>query len=194
MEEPNEEHLAAVKHILKYIAGTNELGLKYARKKEKKPALRGFSDSDLAGYIDSRKSTSGIIFFLRESPISWQSVKQKVVALSSCEAEYIVAATVACQAIWLARLLSEIQSSVVSRPVLWVDNKSTISLIKNPVHHDRRKHIDIKFHFIRNCAHKRQIEVRFIRTDEQLGDVLTKPLCKNKFVELSTKIGIRICK
>jgi hypothetical protein len=85
-----------------------------------KPNNRGFCDSDLAGDIDSTKSTSRIIFFLGENPISWQSVKQKVVSLSSCEAEYIVAATVTCQAIWLARLLSEIQSSVVSRPVLWV--------------------------------------------------------------------------
>ncbi|XP_034570012.1 secreted RxLR effector protein 161-like [Setaria viridis] len=84
MEEPHEEHLAAVKHILRYIAGTSDLGLKYARKKEDEPLLLGFSDSDLAGDVDSRKSTSGVIFFLRDSPISWQLAKQKVVALSSC--------------------------------------------------------------------------------------------------------------
>ena len=96
MEEPHEDHLAAVKHILRYIAGTRDWGLKYVRKKGDQPALIGFSDSDLAGDIDSRKSTTGIIFFLGESPISWQSAKQKVVALSSCESEYIAAITAAC--------------------------------------------------------------------------------------------------
>ena len=194
MEEPHEDHLAAVKHILRYIAGTRDWGLKFARKKGDQPVLLGYSDSDLAGDVDSRKSTSGVIFFLGESPISCQSAKQKVVALSSCEAEYIAAATAACQGVWLARLLSEILDSVMNKPVLRVDNKSTISLVKNPVHHDRSKHIDTRFHLIREYAQNGQIEVSFIRTDEQLGDVLTKPLCKSKFLELCTKIGLHICK
>lgn len=148
MEEPHEDHLAAIKHILRYIAGTRDWGLMYRRKKGDQLVLLGFSDSDLAGDVDSRKSTTGVIFFLGESPISWQSAKQKVVALLSCEAEYIAAATASCQGVWLARLLAEILDSVVSRPVLRVDNKSTISLVKNPVHHDRSKHIDTRFHKI----------------------------------------------
>jgi hypothetical protein len=106
------------------------------------------------------------------------------VALSSCEAEYIAAATAACQAVWLARLLAEISGSAVSKPVLRVDNKSAISLIKNPVHHDRSKHIDTRFHLIREYANS-------IRTEEQLGDILTKPLGKLKFRELCMKIGLR---
>jgi len=81
----------------------------------------------------------------------------------------------------LARLLAEILDSAVRKPVLRVDNKSTISLIRNPVHHDQSKHIDTRFHLIREYAHNGQIEVDFIRTDEQLGDVLTKPLCKISF-------------
>jgi hypothetical protein len=194
MEEPHEDHLAAIKHILRYIAGTRDWGLKFARKKGDQPVLLGYSDSDLAGDVDSRKSTSGVIFFLEESPISWQSTKQKVVALSSCEADYIAAATAACQGVWLARLLSEILDSLVNKPVLKVDNKSTISLVKNPAHHDRSKHIDTRFHLIREYAQNGQIEVSFIRTDEQLGDVLTKPLCKNKFLKLCTKIGLQECK
>jgi hypothetical protein len=195
MEEPHEEHLAAVKHILRYVAGTSDWGLRYTRKKGDKPVLLGSSDSDLAGDdVDSRKSTSRVIFFLGDSPISWQSAKQKVVALSSCEAEYIAAATAACQAVWLAWLLAEILNSVVSRTVLRVDNKSTISLVKNPVHNDRSKYIDIRFHLIREYAHNGQIEVSFIRTSEQLGDVLIKPLCKTKFQKLCTKIGLHTCK
>jgi hypothetical protein len=191
MEEPHMEHFAAVKQILRYIAGTRSWGLFYPRKNEKKTELLGFSDSDLAGDLDERKSTTGVLFFLGNSPISWQSTKQKVVALSSCEAEYISAATAACQAVWLARLLAEITDSVVSKPVLRVDNKSAISLIKNPVHHDRSKHIDTRFHLIREYANLGQIEVRFIRTEDQLGDILTKPLGKLKFRELCSKIGIQ---
>jgi hypothetical protein len=191
MEEPHMEHFAAVKQILRYIAGTRSWGLFYPRKNEKKTELLGFSDSDLAGDLDERKSTTGVLFFLGNSPISWQSTKQKVVALSSCEAEYISAATAACQAVWLARLLAEITDSVVSKPVLRVDNKSAISLIKNPVHHDRSKHIDTRFHLIREYANSGQIEVRFIRTEDQLGDILTKPLGKLKFRELCSKIGIQ---
>lgn len=190
MEEPHEDHLAAVKHILRYIAGTSNWGLWFAKKKETQAKLTGFSDSDLVGDIDTRKSTSGIIFFLVDSPITWQSTKQKVVALSSCEAEYIAAASATCQAIWLARVLAEMQNSVPSTPLLRVDNKSTISLIKNPVHHDRSKHIDTKYHHIRECAEKGQITVEFIRTEEQLGDILTKPLSRVKFQELRTKIGL----
>ncbi|WVZ61915.1 hypothetical protein U9M48_011722 [Paspalum notatum var. saurae] len=192
MKEPHQEHLAAVKQIVRYIAGTQNWGLFYARRNGGSDGLLGYSDSDVAGDVDGRKSTSGILFFLGESPISWQSAKQKVVALSSCEAEYIAAATGACQAVWLARLLAEIRDPAVRKPMLRVDNKSAISLIKNPVHHDRSKHIDIRFHLIREYAHSGQIEVKFISTQEQLGDILTKPLDKVKFQELCTKIDLRL--
>jgi hypothetical protein len=184
MEKPQEEHLMTVKHILRYIAGTADMGVFYPRRKGRKAELKGFSDSDMAGFH----------FFFGESPISWQSSKQKVVALSSCEAEYIAAATAACQAVWLARVLAEILGTKISKPVIRVDNKSAISLIKNPVHHDRSKHIETKYHAIRDYVQKGQIEVKFIRTNEQLGDVLTKPLCKTKFEELCSQIGLCICK
>jgi hypothetical protein len=109
-------------------------------------------------------------------PISWQSTKQRVVVLSSCEAEYIAAATAACQGVWLTRLLSELKDTDVEVPVLRVDNKSTISLVRNPVHHDRSKHIDTRYHLIWKYEQTSQITVDFIRTEEQLRDILTKPL------------------
>jgi hypothetical protein len=112
-------------------------------------------------------------------------------AQSSCEAEYVAAATGACQAIWLARLLTEIRDTKGSAPMLKVDNKSAISLIKNPVHHDRLKHIDVKFHVLREYESTGQIQVEFIRLDDQLGNILTKPLCKVKFEEMSSKIGLK---
>jgi hypothetical protein len=192
MEEPHMDHLAAVKQILRYIAGTRDWGLFYLRRNGGSDELLGYSDSDMADDLDGRKSTSRILFFLGRSPISWQSTKQKVVALSSCEAEYIAAATAACQAVWLAWLLAEIRNSETSRPLLRVDNKSTISLIKNPVHRDRSKHIDTRFHLIREYENSGQIEVKFISIEEQLGDILTKQLGKVKFQELYTKIGLSL--
>jgi hypothetical protein len=190
MQEPHEEHMAAVKQILRYVAGTLNMGLFYCREKGEKPLLTGFSDSDHAGDVDERKSTSGIIFFLGRAAISWQSVKQKVVANSSCEAEYIAAATAACQAIWLVRVLADIMGTEVQKPTLRIDNKSAISLIKNPVLNDRSKHIDVKFHVVREYENTGKLEVEFIDTTEQLGDILTKPLGRLKFQELSDKIGI----
>jgi hypothetical protein len=142
--------------------------------------------------LTSRKSTSGVLFFLEKSPVSWQSTKQRVVALSSCEAEYIATATAACQGVWLAQLLSELKDSEVRVSVLRVDNKSIISLVKNPVHYDRSKHIDVRYHLIREYEQTCQIAMDFIRTEEQLGDILTKPLCKIKFRELCNKIGLNL--
>jgi hypothetical protein len=190
MEKPHEEH-AAVKHILRYISGTKTLGVFYPRGREGGARLLGYTDSDLAGDLDNRRSIFGVLFFLGESPVSWQSVKQRVVALSSCEAEYIAAATGACQGVWLARLLADMTDTAVGVPMLKVDNKSALSLIKNPVHHDRSKHIDVRFHLIREYANRGQIKVDFIRTEDQLGDVLTKPLGKSKFRELCMKIGLK---
>jgi hypothetical protein len=176
---------------MRYIVETRNWGLFYARRNGGSDQLLGYSDSDMAGDVDGRKSTSGILFFLGRSPNSRQSAKQKVVALSSCEAEYIAATTGACQAVWLPQLVAEIRNSAVSKPVLRVDNKSAISSIKNPVHHDRSKHIDTRFHLIREYANSGQIEVRFISTQEQLGGILTKPLGKVKFQELCIKIGLQ---
>jgi hypothetical protein len=140
------------------------------------PKLLGYSDNDLAGDVNDRKSTSSLIFFLAGGPVAWQSAKQKVVALSSCEAEYIAAAAAACEAVWLARLLAELVRGAVLTPKLKVDNKSAIALMKNPVHHDRSKHIDVKFHFIRECCDRKLTDIEFVGTEFQLGDILTKVL------------------
>ncbi|XP_066391797.1 secreted RxLR effector protein 161-like [Miscanthus floridulus] len=108
MENPTTEHLAAVKRVLRYIAGTLDYDCYYTRKEED-AHLVGFSDSDNAADIDNRRSTTSVLYFLGKNVITWQSQKQKVVALSSCEAEYITGTTAACQGVWLTRLLSELK-------------------------------------------------------------------------------------
>jgi hypothetical protein len=137
----------AVGYVSRYMEGPHE-----DPREEGSAKLISYSDSDLVGDLDSRKNTSGVLFFLGDSPVSWQSSKQRVVALSSCEAEYIAAATRACEGVWLACLLSEMMNTEVSVPMLRIDNKSALSLIKNPVHHDRSKLIDVRFHLIREYA------------------------------------------
>ena len=164
MAEPREDHLAAVKHLLRYVAGTRDYGLVYPRRSRGELELIGFSDSDMAGDVDGRRSTTGVLFFLGACPISWQSMKQKVVALSTCEAEYIAAATTFCQGVWLGRLLAELTGEDARALVLMVDNQSAIALAKNPVHHDRSKHIDTKYHFIRDCVDGGQIKLEYVET------------------------------
>ena len=154
MEAPTMVHMEAVKQILRYVKGTIDIGCHYVKAKQVENRLIGYSDSDLDGDIDDRKSTTGTLFFLYGNPITWTSKKQKMVALSSCEAEYIAATSAACQGIWLGRLLKELHGKEVNPVRLNIDNKSAISLAKNPVHHDRSKHIDMRFHFIRECVQK----------------------------------------
>jgi hypothetical protein len=193
MESPTSEHLAAVKHILRYVSGTLNLGVKY-RRGEENLCLTGFSDSDMAGDIDDRKSTSGILFYLGTSPVTWVTQKQKVVALSSCEAEYMAGAAAACQGIWLGRLLSELLGVDFETVILKIDNQSAISLCKNPVFHERSKHIEVRYHFIREKVEEGIVAVEHVGTNHQLADILTKPLARVKFQEMREKIGVCLVK
>ena len=188
MEDPRQEHMAAMKHLLRYVAGTIDYGLAYTSNAEFE--LVGYSDSDMAGDVDDRKSTSGVLYFLDGNPVAWQSQKQRVVALSSCEAEYIAGAAAACQGVWLRRLLQDMVGTDVPPPQLKMDNQSAIALSKNPVLHDRSKHIDTKFHYIRECVDSGAVRLEFMSTQGQLADIMTKALGKSKFQELRELIGV----
>ena len=149
-----------------------------------------FSDANMAGDIDGRWSTSGVLVFLGSAPISWLSLKQKVVALSTCETKYVAVATTTCQVVWLRRLLGELTGMEGHPPALMVDNQPAIALAKNPVLHDLSKHIDVKFHFLRDCVDGGQIVIEFVETGRQLADVLTKPLGRLRLMELKEMIGM----
>ncbi|WVZ53348.1 LOW QUALITY PROTEIN: hypothetical protein U9M48_004308 [Paspalum notatum var. saurae] len=188
MEEPRTDHMAAVKHLLRYMEGTINYGLWYSGGGGGEISLLGYSDSDLAGDIDDRKSTTGMIFYLGANPVSWLSHKQRVVAFSSCEAEFIAGVAAACQATWLGHLIEDVIGKKTSPPWLKMDNMAAIALKSHA--HDRSKHIDTKFHFIRECVDRGDINVEFVGTKEQLADILTKPLGKALFQELRERMGV----
>jgi hypothetical protein len=152
--------------------------------------LVGYSDSDHASDIGTSKSTSGILFFFGKCLVSWQSVKQQVVALSSCEAEFIAASTALTQALWLVRLLSDLLGRDTGAAELRMDSKSALALTKNPVFHERSKHIQVRHHFIRGCLEEGSIKTGYINTKDQRADLLTKPLGRIRFLELCSKTGM----
>jgi hypothetical protein len=189
MQRPTTEHQQAMKRIIRYVAGIIDHGLYYPRCPGE-AHLVGYSDSDHAGDIDTSKSTSGVLFFFGKCLVSWQSVKQQVVTLSSCEAEYIVASTASTQAIWLVRLLSDLLGRDTGAVELRVDSKSALAVAKNPVFHEWSKHIRVRHHFIRDCLEEGSIKAGYINTKNQLADLLTKPLGRIRLLELCSKTGM----
>ena len=189
MQEPKVSHAAALKQVLRYLRGTCSLGLFFERGGD--VVLEGYSDSSHNVDEDDGKSTTGHVFYFGKSPITWCSTKQEIVALSSCEAEFMAATEAAKQAIWLQELLSEVVNKESRRVTLHVDNKSAIQLAKNPVFHGRSKHIHRRFHFIRECVENEQVEVEHVPGNEQRADILTKPLRRIKFVEMRNLIGVK---
>jgi hypothetical protein len=172
-----------VKRIIRYVTGTLDHCLYYLRCPGEAHLVE-YNDIDHAGDIDTSKSTSGILFFFTKSLISWQSIKQQVVALSSCEAEYIAASTDLTQSFWLVRLLGDLINRDTGSVELKVDSKSTLTLIKNPIFYERNKHIRLRYHFIRDCLEEGSFKACYINTKDQFADLFTKPLGRIKFLEL----------
>ncbi|KAL6582070.1 hypothetical protein OROMI_006084 [Orobanche minor] len=189
MENPASSHMLAAKRILRYIKGTLDYGIFYSSSSNY--MLKGYCDSDYAGDLDDRKSTSGFLFFMGDHAIAWSSKKQAIVTLSSCESEYVAATSCACHAIWLRRLLKELHLEQAGATKVMIDNKSTQSLAKNPVFHERTKHIDTRYHFIRDCVAKKEIELEYVKSMDQVADIFTKPLKFDDFHRLRFMLGVR---
>jgi hypothetical protein len=153
-------------------------------------SLSAYSDSDYAGDVEDRKSTSGYVFMLSSGAISWSSKKQPIVTLSTTEAEFISATSCACQAIWLRRILQQLGQNQKESTTIHCDNSSAIKLCKNPVLHGRSKHIDVRFHFIRELTNMGVVEVIHCNTQNQIADIMTKPLKNDAFVKLRGLMGI----
>lgn len=185
---PKLAHWNAVKRIIKYIIGTQNYGIQFDKNGDTN--LYGFTDSDYASDIDTRRSTSGYVYKLCNGPITWSSKRQPTVTLSTTEAEYVAASQATKEAIWLQKLLFDIHEEVIKPTILNVDNQSSIKLIRNPEFHNRTKHIDVQYHFVRDKYEAGDIVPVYVNTREQQADIFTKPLPKRRFQELCKKLGI----
>jgi len=184
---PKESHHQAVKRILRYLAHTPTLGLWYP--KGTQLDLVGYSDSDYAGDRVDRKSTSGTCHFLGRSLVCWSSKKQNCVSLSTAEAEYIAAGAYCTQLLWMKQTLKDYGINLKKVPLL-CDNESAIKISQNPVQHSRTKHIEIRYHFLRDHVLKEDIVISHVKTEDQLADIFTKPLDERRFSALRCELNI----
>lgn len=179
-QNPGKEHWKALKRILAYLRKTINFGLLFGGNSSE---ICGYCDSDYDGDLESRRSTSGAVFILNIGPISWFSRRQTCVALSTTEAEFISAAEGTKERIWLKRLHFELGASDLATP-LRCNNQGVIALIKDPVFHQRTKHMDVHFFFVCDAQQEGKIDVSYIETDSQLADIFTKALAVSRFEEM----------
>jgi hypothetical protein len=177
MVESRSVHWIGEKHVLRYIVGTVDFVLDYI--KGDGVSLAGYTDSDWAGCATDRKSTSGYYFGLGSRLVSQFSRKQKSVALSSAKTEYMADS---CEAIWLRKMLVGLFGQKMPPTVINCDNQSCMKLSENQIFHDRSKHTEIRYHFIRDWVQRGAVQLQDISTDEQIADILTKALPRGKHV------------
>jgi phage anti-repressor protein len=178
---PKESHLTAVKRIIRYVNATVNYGICFSRETN--------LDADWAGNADDRKSNSGGCFYVGTNLVAWMSRKQASISLSTEEAEYIAAENCCTQLLWMKKLLCD-YGFTQDTMVIHCDNTSAINISKNLVQHSRTKHIDIWHHFIRDLVKSREVALMFIPTENQLANILTKPLDGSRFESLRKAIDI----
>ncbi|KAH8323020.1 hypothetical protein KR067_004494 [Drosophila pandora] len=173
IQSPHAEHMAGIKHMFRYLASTIDMKLHFRQCGE---SFCGYLDANWAGDRLDRMSYTGYIYLLAGGPISWRSKKQRIVALSSTEAEYKALSAAFKEAIVMRRLIMEIGCG---------DNHTPIALTKNPVHHSRTKHIDMRYRFVSEFVKEGQVLLKYKCTTEMIVDILTKNILKTKHEELT---------
>nr|GEU76001.1 putative ribonuclease H-like domain-containing protein [Tanacetum cinerariifolium] len=183
------KHLTTVKRIFRYLKDTIHMGLWYP--KDTGFELTTFLDLDHAGCLDSRQSTSGGIQFLGgDKLVSWSSKKQDCTSMSSAEAEYVSLSACCAQILWMRTLLTYYGFHFNKIP-MYCDSKATIAISYNPVQHSRTKHIDVRYHFIKENVEKGIVELFFVGTEYQLANLFTKALPEERFKYLVRRPGMR---
>ena len=188
MHAPTEDHMAAAKHVLRYLRSTPDLGILLSANSS--PTLTGYCDSDWGSCCDSRKSTTGFCILLGSAPVSWKVKKQTVVARSSAEAEYRAMATAYCEIIWLLSLLQDLGLTNLTPVTLYCDNQAALHISANPVFHERTKHIEIDCHYIRDQLIAQRIQPAYVTSHDQVADVFTKSLPVSQHQYLLSKLGV----
>ena len=183
-------HWNALVHVIRYVKGSKAVGITFKGGSGLYPCL--FSDASFASDVDSRRSVSAYVSYAGGGPVSWKSKLQSTTALSTCESEYIALCHAAQEAVHLKQLFHELvpaDSSKKGTPiVVFEDNRSTIDISKNPCLHEKQKHIDIKYHYVRECVLDGRIHVQYLRTDLMLADLLTKAVQVGTFVEMISSL------
>jgi len=191
---PTSTHESVAKRVMRYLNGTSDLGITFDGKvggnaEGANLVLEGYSDADFAAGED-RKSISGYVFTLANGAVSWSSKKQATVALSTTEAEYIALVQATKESIWIQRLLGELGRQATGAQTLYGDNQGAIALASNPEYHARTKHIDIQYHFIRECVENGVIKLQYCPTEDMVADGMTKALPKERHWKLARKMGM----
>ena len=188
--DPGEEHWTAVKHIFKYLRRTRDYMLVY---QDESLVPTGYTDSDFQSDVESRKSTSGYVFTLGGGAISWRSVKQSSIADSTMEAEYIAASEAAKEAVWLKNFLLDlgVVPSAQSAITLYCDNSGAVANSREPRSHKRGKHIERKYHLIREIVSRGDAVVSQIASEDNLADPFTKALAQKIFDQHVEGMGVR---
>jgi hypothetical protein len=186
--EPRCVHLTTAKHVMRYFQGTLDFGLSYNGDHDFR--LIGYIDSDWAGSVSDRKSTSRCCFSLGSAMTSWQSKKQSSIALNMTETEHIAACSASFEVIWLQKLLTCLFDLEMEAIMILCDNQSCIKMTENPVFRDKSKHLEIRYHYICDMVQRGAVKLQYVGTYEQVADVLTKPLSHVKFEYFQDKIGI----
>ncbi|KAK2965995.1 hypothetical protein RJ640_012350 [Escallonia rubra] len=176
------------KRILRYVKGTLDYGLLYKRCDNF--VLSGFTDADWAGDTNDRHSTSGYCFNTGSAAVSWCSKKQNIVVLSSTEAEYVAATMATQECVWLKRLIGDMFCEVDYAVQIKCDNESAIKLASNPIFHARTKHIEVRYHFVREKVLSEDVELLSVRTNDQVADIFTKALVEPKFQRFRNALGV----
>ncbi|CAL9005790.1 unnamed protein product [Prunus brigantina] len=189
MHGPSKKHFGVARRVLRYVQGTMDFGIEYVFGKS--TVLIGFCNSDWSGSEEDMKSTSGYAFSFGSGAFSWASVKQNNVALSTVEAEYVTTAKATTQAIWLRFVMGDCVEERLEATPIMCDNTSAIAMSKNPVFHQRSKHIGRKFHFIRDAI-QGVVDLIYCRGQDQVADIFTKALLKERFCILRELLGVKL--
>ncbi|CAN1337340.1 Retrovirus-related Pol polyprotein from transposon TNT 1-94 [Linum perenne] len=188
MHSPNEEHMEMVVRILRYLKHEPGKGIQF--RKTTRRDVTVYTDASWAGELTDRKSTSGYCSYIWGNLVTWRSKKQNVVARSSAEAEYRALSLGICEGIWLKRVLNELRIVYEGPVQLLSDSQAALSIVRNPVHHDRTKHVEIDRHFITSNVTEGIIQVEYVPSKQQTADILTKALARDDFGYLSSKLGL----
>ena len=189
MSRPSKDHWIGVKRVLRYLKGTLKYGLKFTAHEEE-PELFGYGDADWTGDVGTRRSSSGYVFQIGSSTVSWSSRKQGTVAKCSTEAEYVALSSATQEAIWLRRLIEDVGRQMDALTTIYEDNQGVIELTKNAKYHNRTKHIDICHHFVRERVVFNEIQVIYCPIGDTIADIMTKGLAKHSFEKLRNLLGV----